>query len=100
MQPVCLMHVAAASTATTALAALLKPRKFSTARQHVHWIDSRARNLTAMRGRGVHMHGSASVQRHSAVEEAFPLVAERRRMALYAGASGMHEGYGRNMPGE
>jgi hypothetical protein len=25
MQPLCLMHVAAASTATTALAALLKP---------------------------------------------------------------------------
>jgi hypothetical protein len=36
MQPVCLMHVAAASTATTALAALLKPRKFSTGCQAVH----------------------------------------------------------------
>ncbi|WP_323139919.1 hypothetical protein [Massilia phyllosphaerae] len=43
------------------------------------------------------MHGSASVQRHSAVEEAFPLLAGRRRMALYAGASVMHEGYDRNM---
>jgi hypothetical protein len=30
------MHVAAASTATTALAALLKPRKFSTARYRMH----------------------------------------------------------------
>jgi len=39
------------------------------------------------------MHGSATVQRHSAVEEAFPLLAERRRMALYAGTSVMHEGY-------
>jgi hypothetical protein len=36
MQPLCLMHVAAASTATTALAALLKPRKFSTARSRMH----------------------------------------------------------------
>jgi hypothetical protein len=36
MQPLCLMHVAAASTATTALAALLKPRKFSTARRRMH----------------------------------------------------------------
>jgi hypothetical protein len=97
MQPVCLMHVAAASTATTALAALLKPRKFSTARQHLHCIDSRARNLSEIREGGVPLRGSPSVQRHSAVEEAFPLLAERRRMALYAGASVMHEGYDRNM---
>jgi hypothetical protein len=30
MQPLCVMHVVAASTTTTAHAALLKPQKFST----------------------------------------------------------------------
>jgi hypothetical protein len=49
MQPLCLMHVAAASTATTALAALLKPRKFSTGRWRMH----RAANLTGSFGKEI-----------------------------------------------